>query len=36
MHFTPQECSGMAANILRRMEYVIENYGKHVDHLVSR
>lgn len=34
MDITPQECSEMVTNMLRRMDCVIKNAGKHVEHLV--
>lgn len=32
MDITPQECSGMVVNMLRRMDNVINNDGKHVEY----
>lgn len=36
MGITPQVCPGMGANMLRRMDYVKNHRGKHVDYLVMR
>lgn len=36
MGITPQVCPGMVANMLRRIDYVINHGGKHVDYLVMR
>lgn len=33
---TPQVCPGVVANMLRRMDYVINHGGKNVDYLVVR